>query len=144
MGKIKNEIRELLLNEGVYMNTDIIVEKILKIVKNKPIVNYKKTDNTKCVSLFDYKKEFGETKRWEVFMDLKENGDTTRQELAERMGWKVSTICARVNELIRDGLVKVTGKTVDSYTSKTVEMIGLIVDKEDEVDEEIDPLFVRI
>jgi len=52
------------------------------------------------------------------------NGPLTRNEIAETIDRRLSSVCGRINELLRDGLVEVVGTTQDSETDREVEVLG--------------------
>jgi Mn-dependent DtxR family transcriptional regulator len=64
-----------------------------------------------------------------IFIFLKNNAlhDWSRAEVSLRMGIPLSSVCGRVNQLIKDGYLetidkrqcKITGKTVNSITVKS-------------------------
>lgn len=49
----------------------------------------------------------------------------SRAELANKTGMRLSSVCARVNELIEAGRVRVVGTTWDHDTKRNVETVGL-------------------
>lgn len=52
-------------------------------------------------------------------------GPQSRSQLASATGLKLSSICARCNELIKVGDVSVAGKTFDHETNRNVETLQL-------------------
>src|SRR5574343_659515 len=57
-------------------------------------------------------------------LDQLNSGNLTRRELSERTGIRLSSVCARVNELIKDNLVSIYGTKWDSETNRNVELVG--------------------
>ena len=52
-------------------------------------------------------------------------GPQSRSQLASATGLKLSSICARCNELLKVGDVSVAGKTFDQETNRNVETLKL-------------------
>lgn len=50
--------------------------------------------------------------------------NTSRAELADQLGIRISTICARVSELMKVGLIYVSGTTKDVETGRTVQTLS--------------------
>ena len=91
---------------------------------------YQKTKSTQRRSLEEYKLEFGETKKWEVFDFICKHPSLTRQEIANAMGYRRSTICGRVRELLDLGAIVVNGGTTDLQTGKRVQTLSFRVEME--------------
>lgn len=53
----------------------------------------------------------------------KENG-LTRREIALALGMELSSVCGRVNELKKGGVIDVIGTTKCSRTKREVELLG--------------------
>ena len=49
----------------------------------------------------------------------------TRAELADLLGLRLSSVCGRVNELLKAGRVVVAGTKFDEETKRNVELIAL-------------------
>ena len=85
-------------------------------------IAYKKTISSKALSYNEFKAEFGESKKFEVYETLlKENEPMSRQDLAYHMNYKMSTICGRISELRKEGYVVVCGTKIDPETKKVVQ-----------------------
>lgn len=52
-------------------------------------------------------------------------GPLSRSEIAEVTGLRVSSVCGRVNELLKSGEVAVYGLKWDEATQRSVETVGL-------------------
>lgn len=52
-------------------------------------------------------------------------GGATRRELAEGLDKGINSICGRVNELLKSGLVTDTETTIDEETGKRVHVVRL-------------------
>ena len=61
--------------------------------------------------------------RAEVLDYVRLHPDKSRYQIAEGLSRRVSSICARVNELCKDGLLYVSGTVVDEHTGMTVETV---------------------
>lgn len=81
-------------------------------------------ENTKSKS-FKQVKQSASASRATILTTLKECPDLTRYQLAQESGLRLSSVCGRVAEAIRDGLIEVSGTTLDSETGKTVQTLRL-------------------
>lgn len=90
-------------------------------------IAYQKTVSSKAQSYNEFQRDYGKTKRFEVYEHLRNEEDPqSRQEIAYDMNYKMSTICGRINELIKDGYVVVCGSKEDPETKKTVQTLRTV------------------
>ena len=109
------------------MAQGILPEDALQIAQDVLAIAYQKTKSTKRRSYESYMTKYGKTKKDEVYDFLRKTDiPLSRQEVANFMGEKVSTICARVNELMHEGFVVQCGTKKDEETNKTVNLLRAV------------------
>lgn len=52
-------------------------------------------------------------------------GGLTRSEIAARTGIRLSSVCASVNLLIKEGVLQITGRRFDEDTERNVQVVDL-------------------
>ena len=67
------------------------------------------------------------TKRQEIYDYLIKNPSLTRAELALGLATKLSGVCGRVNELLKEGLIHVGGRKTDFETGRSVEFLNVSI-----------------
>lgn len=99
----------------------------LRIANTCMTIAYRKTQSTKSMSFDAYKARFGDTRKFEVYEYFKnQTTPRTRQEATDDLGWRKSSITARVHELKTDGYLVVVGTKIDPETQMTVESLVAI------------------
>jgi len=83
--------------------------------------------STKRVSLDEFRAANGNRVGIRVLNYIESSGGDYRASIAKALGLRISTVCARVNELKAMGLIESTGTTVDPVTNKSVEVVTLAV-----------------
>lgn len=79
---------------------------------------------TKLESYLQIRKEFlGMIGQQREILELLHEGDFTRNEIAERSGLRINVVCARVNELLKEGYVAVNGTRIDPHTKMSNEVL---------------------
>lgn len=68
------------------------------------------------------------SQRVEIAKYLKSHGSKSRRDLAVEMGYDLSAVCGRVNDLIASGAVEVTGTKTCKYSGKLVEVVGIVTE----------------
>lgn len=61
-----------------------------------------------------------------VFKVIRKEGPVSRNDLDRMLGFRRSSICGRVRELIDAGLVEVTGVEPDPESGKRVELLEVV------------------
>ena len=80
--------------------------------------------NTKNESL-TLARETSDTRKEQILEALFMALPMSRAELARVTGMRLSSVCARVHELIEEGRVIVCGQTYDATTARNVETVTL-------------------
>lgn len=58
-----------------------------------------------------------------IINQMQYDQEYTRKELAVKTGMETSTIAGRVNELVKSGAIKITGKKICPISNKNVECL---------------------
>lgn len=66
-----------------------------------------------------------EIKKRVILESIKECSPVTRYQLSVLTGYRLSTVCGRVNELLKDNFIKVSGSARDVQTNKIVETLTI-------------------
>jgi DNA-binding Lrp family transcriptional regulator len=96
-----------------------MADQTYKNFTNQPFSNVTKK---KAYDALSYLSE----KQKQIVMCLKQEGDLTRAELAIATGMRVSSVCGRVNELLKINVLKISGTKEDEESKRMVECISLV------------------
>jgi DNA-binding MarR family transcriptional regulator len=81
--------------------------------------------STKNLSLLEFRANNGNRIQNKVYDYISTKGVTYRAEIAQALGLRISTVCARISELHKLGLLKKVGKTLDVESKRLVETISV-------------------
>jgi Winged helix-turn-helix DNA-binding len=98
------------------------IDQLLRNPNPSVLSGYK--ESTKVAS---FRKLAHITKKHQLILDtLEVEPDLSRRELANKTGLRLQSVCGRVNELIGDGLVRVSGKSFDKSSGRDVETLSKV------------------
>lgn len=118
-------LMESLLFKVAEFNINAEIDKLLKdpsyASSTPPSKSQKISKLTKGMSYDDVKRDFGNTLMFKVYDQICTSSESlSRSDLSKLLGMKLSSVCARVKELLDAGLIHQDGIKTDYETNKKV------------------------